>query len=113
LSAGEDPERARERRALDEAWDDIIHGAARNEALDSLLAVLLGAVTGTPGEEAEADPPGVAVLRTVRATVDAWAHARSESTLFAAVAFVELDLLVRRLDAAVVLVKRNPGGVRC
>jgi hypothetical protein len=102
-------------RALDEAWTDIIHDAARDgaELADgSILALLLAAITGTPGEEAEADPPGIAVLRTIRATVRGWSHTGGNSTRGPLVPFVEIDLLTRRLDAAIVLVRRSPGGIQ-
>jgi hypothetical protein len=99
---------------IDGAWGDVIHGAARGDLPSDgpILALLLAAVTGTPGEGAEADPPGVAVLRAVRATVRGWGHAAGESARGAFVPFVEIDLLARRLDAAIGLMKRSAGGVQ-
>lgn len=54
-------------------------------------------------------PPVVALLRKVRATVEGWAHHPGESKLFASVAHVDLELLARRLDVALAIVKRSPG----
>ena len=110
---GEALRRVGELRALDDAWRAIVNtrpdddGGAR-----SFLALLLAAVTGNAYEGAEGDPPAVAVLGTVRATVEGWAHQRSGSTLFASVPYVELELLGRRLDLTIAVVRRSPGGVR-
>ena len=97
-------------RVMDDAWRDVIGGLEPSD--DSIAAVLFAALVGGPYEGAEMDPPSVAVLRAVRATVDGWAHARGGSTMLAAVPFVDLELLARRLDVAIMLVKRSPGGVR-
>jgi hypothetical protein len=102
-----------ELRALNEAWRAVLDTQADDYAEGDrpLLTLLLAAVTGGSYEGAEADPPAVAVLRSARATVEGWARAHGASTLFASVAFVELELLVRRLDVALAIVKRSPGGV--
>jgi hypothetical protein len=104
-------------RALDEAWREIIH--ARNDdderavlAERPLVSVLFAAIVGSAYEGAEFDPPSIAVLRAIRATIDGWAHARSGSTMFASVPFADLALLVRRLDAAIEIVRRSALGVR-
>lgn len=91
-----------EARALDEAWRDIIAARRGDESLADrpIITVLLAALVAGPYESAEMDSVGVAVLRAIRATVDGWAHARGTSTSFAAVPFVDLVLLTRRLDAA-------------
>ena len=93
--------------ALDEALRTVID--ARREEIDdrSLVSLLFAAVVGAPYEGAEADTPGVAMLRAVRATVEGWAEHRSGSTLFASVAFVDLHILKRRLDAAIEIVRRE------
>jgi hypothetical protein len=99
--------------ALDEAWRDILH-TREDDPTDGrpLLTLLLAAVAGGPYEGAEADPPAVAVLRAVRATVEGWAHGHSGRTLFASVAFADLHLLTCRLNVAIAIVKRSPGGIR-
>lgn len=101
-----------ELRALDEAWRAIVGLPDDDADARPLLSLLLAAVAGGLYEGAEADPPAVAVLRAVRATVEGWAHQRSGSTLFASVAFVDLHLLARRLDVAIQIVRRSPGGIR-
>jgi len=102
-----------ETRALDEAWRGIIDTRDDDSLADRpFVSLLFAAVVGGSYEGAEADPPAVAVLRAIRATIEGWARARSGSTLFASVAFVELHLLTRRLDVAIQIVRRSPGGVR-
>ena len=80
--------------------------------IESIATVLLAAITGTPYEGAEMDPPSVAVLLAARASVNGWTHKGGNSTRGAFVPFIEIDLLARRLDAAIVIVRRSPGGVR-
>jgi hypothetical protein len=100
-------------RALDDAWSGIIDTRDDDSITDRpLVALLLAAVAGSPYEGAEADSPSVAVLRSIRATVNGWVHQRGESTHFAAVPFAELGLLTRRLDVAIQIVRRSPGGIR-
>jgi hypothetical protein len=101
-----------ELRALNEAWRALLDGRDdEDERERPLLTLLLAAAAGGSYTDAEADPPVVALLRKVRATVEGWAHAHSSSTLFASVAFVDLELLLRRLDVALAIIKRSPGGV--
>jgi hypothetical protein len=103
-----------ELRALDEAWRSIVDTRPEDDGLTDrpLVSLLLAAVAGGPYEGAEGDPPAMAVLRTVRATVEAWLHQRSGSTVFASVSYVDLELLTRRLDVAIAVVRRSPGGIR-
>jgi len=99
--------------ALDDAWSGIIDTRDEGSTDDRpLVALLFAAVAGGSYEGAEADSPAVAVLRAIRATVNGWARAHSGSTLFASVAFVDLHLLRRRLDVAIQIVRRSPGGIR-
>ena len=91
---------------------DVIDTTTRKESITDrpLVSLLFAAVVGAPHEGAEGDSPGVAVLRAVRATVEGWAEQRSGSTLFAAVPFVELHILTRRLDLGIELVRRCHAG---
>jgi hypothetical protein len=104
-SADDDPEA--EGLALDEAWQCVIE-TRTGEALAerSITSLLFAAIVGGPYEGAELDSPGIAVLRAVRASVGGWAHMGGESTRCAAVPFIEIDLLTRRLDAAIEIVRR-------
>jgi len=104
-----DPELA----ALEEAWSAIVDTRPDDDGAGRpLLTLLLAAVTGSAYEGAEGEPPAVAVLRAVRATVEGWARSHSGSTLYASVPYVELELLARRLDLTIAVVRRSPGGVR-
>jgi hypothetical protein len=109
----DDDDPTAELRALDEAWRGIID-TRDDDSIDDrpIAALLFAAVAGGPYEGAEADSPAVAVLRVIRETVNGWAHAHSGSTLFASVAFIDLGLLTRRLDVAIQIVRRSPGGIR-
>ena len=100
--------------ALDDALHTLINIDARGEEIDdrSLVSLLFAAVVGSSYEGAEADPPAIAILRAVRATVVGWAEQRGPSALFASVALVDLHILKRRLDLAIQIVKRSPGGIR-
>jgi hypothetical protein len=105
VTADDDP--GREVRALEEALRDIIDARDGEPLADRPLASLLfAAVVGSPYEGAEADSPGVAVLRSVRASVAGWAHMGGDNTRCAAVPFVEIGLLTRRLDVAIEIVRR-------
>jgi hypothetical protein len=107
------PEEDDELHALDDAWRSLLDGRDdEDEGERPLLALLLGAVVAGSYEGAEADPPVVAVLRAARATVEGWTRQHSASTRFASVAFVDLELLARRLDVALAIIKRTPGGVQ-
>jgi len=112
-TARDDDDPKGEMRVLDEAWRDVIDTRDDDSLADRpFLSVLFAALVGGPYEGAEGDSPAVAVLRAIRATVEGWARAHSGSTLFASVAFVELGLLTRRLDVAIQIVRRSPGGIR-
>ena len=76
-----------------------------------LVNVLFLAMIGSPGERAEVDPPLLLALNAIRSTVRVWAHRRGESTFFAGVSHVDLDLLSRRVDATIEIARRSsPGG---
>jgi hypothetical protein len=101
-----------ETRALDEAWRDILD-TREGEALADrpIVALLFAAVVGGPYDGAELDAPSVAVLRAIRATARGWACMVGDSTRCASVPFAEVDLLVRRLDVAIEIVRRTPAPV--
>jgi hypothetical protein len=106
------PDEDPELRALNEAWRALLDGREdEDEGERPLLTLLLAAAAGGSYTDAEADPPVVALLRRVRATVEGWARQHSASALFASIAFVDLELLTRRLDVALAIIKRSPGGV--
>jgi hypothetical protein len=112
-SRDDDDDPKSELRALDEAWRGILDTRDDYSFGDRpIVSLLFAALVGGPYEDAEADSPAVAVLRAIRATVEGWAHAHSGSTLFASVAFADLHLLARRLDVAIQIVRRSPGGIR-
>jgi hypothetical protein len=63
--------------------------------------------SGSPGARAEIEPPLVLLLRALRATVTGWARVSRQSTMFASVPLADLDLLARRIDAAIEIARRG------
>jgi len=93
---------------IERAWREVKRTCEHDEPLTklSLTALLLVAVTGMPPEHTSGSPVAT-LLQTARAMVQAWALARSGSTLYASVPFVELDMLSHRLDVARELIRRG------
>lgn len=98
--------------ALGTAVHDLLHATSHGYEEDvlhdmPLAGVLFLALAGSPGERAEIEPPLVLVLRAIRATVGGWARVPSRSTVLAAVPLADLDLLARRVDAAIEIALRS------
>jgi hypothetical protein len=58
-------------------------------------------------EGAEDDPPICGVLQAIRDTLKGWAQATGETELFASVPYPDLVLLMRRIDVAMAMARRE------
>lgn len=99
------PEQDDELYAIGEAWR-VMWDIRRERAItDGPITGLLFASVALVYERAEGEPPVCGVLHAIRETIDAWAHNRGQSTLFASVSFADLHLMVRRVDLALAMVR--------
>jgi len=102
-----EPDPDDERYAIESAWKEIlkIPRTDRGEPIqsDSLVGVMFSALALPAGQPEES--PAIGILYAIRGTVDGWAHAHSESTVYAPVSCCDLFLMMRRIDVVIALIR--------